>query len=216
MNPWRVLLLDTKRSNPNHYICLAIERALRQHAQVASVIKADYLSAIEAARAGQCNLLLAFDGEELDRSIVARLAAICGTSVAWVTEDPYEQRTNVGNLDLFDLVFTNDSGSVSAYGHKGRHLPFAADPGIHYREIPDTTGDSHYLYDLFFAGTASEVLAGEISAALAAGDANAREVIATAAPLSAPTNKTHAPTSTMTVRSVCLKRSEVGARFGFI
>jgi len=154
MNPWRVLLLDTKRSNPNHYICLAIERALRQDARVASVIKADYLSAIEAARAGQCNLLLAFDGEELDRSIVARLAAICGTSVAWVTEDPYEQRTNVGNLDLFDLVFTNDSGSVSAYGPKGRHLPFAADPEFHYREVPDSSGDAHYLYDLFFAGTA--------------------------------------------------------------
>jgi glycosyltransferase involved in cell wall biosynthesis/spore maturation protein CgeB len=155
MSHWRVLLLDTKRSNPNHYICLAIERALRQHPQVAHVVKADYLSAIEEARKGQCNLLLAFDGEELDRNIVARLAALCGTSVAWVTEDPYEQRTNVGNLDLFDLVFTNDSGSVAAYGAKGRHLPFAADPQLHYREVPSPEGgDSHYLYDLFFAGTA--------------------------------------------------------------
>ena len=152
MKQWRVLLLDTKRSNPNHYICLGIERALRQSPRVASVTKADYLSAIELARAGRCDLLLAFDGEELDRSIVARLAAICGTSVAWVTEDPYEQRTNVGNLDLFDLVFTNDSGSVAAYGGKGRHLPFAADPHLHFHEIPGT--DDHYLYDLFFAGTA--------------------------------------------------------------
>ncbi|GAB3348357.1 glycosyltransferase family protein [Lysobacter tyrosinilyticus] len=153
MKQWRVLLLDTKRSNPNHYICLAIERALRQSPHVASVVKADYLTAIEQARAEHCDLLLAFDGEELDRSIVARLAAICGTSVAWVTEDPYEQRTNVGNLDLFDLVFTNDSGSVAAYGSKGRHLPFAADPHLHFREIPDRD-DGHYLYDLFFAGTA--------------------------------------------------------------
>jgi hypothetical protein len=39
---------------------------------------------------------------------------------------------------------------------------------------------------------------------------NARDVMATAAPLSAPTNKTHALTSTMTVRSVCLRRSEEG------
>lgn len=154
MKQWRVLLLDTKRSNPNHYICLGIERALRASPRVVSVAKVDYLAAIETARAERCDLLVAFDGEELDRAIVSRLAAICGTSVAWVTEDPYEQRTNVGNLDLFDLVFTNDSGSVAAYGSKGRHLPFAADPHLHYREIPADTGDDHYLYDLFFAGTA--------------------------------------------------------------
>ncbi|MGH8076068.1 MAG: glycosyltransferase family protein, partial [Lysobacter sp.] len=154
MKQWRVLLLDTKRNNPNHYICLGIERALRLSPRIASVTKADYLTAIEKARADRCDLLLAFDGEELDRNIVARLSAICGTSVAWVTEDPYEQRVNVGNLDLFDLLFTNDSGSVAAYGGKGRHLPFAADPHLHYREIPAHPGDGHYLYDLFFAGTA--------------------------------------------------------------
>ena len=48
------------------------------------------------------------------------------------------------------------------------------------------------------------------SVALSVRVANAREVIATAAPLSAPTNRTQAVTSTMTVRSVCLKRSELG------
>lgn len=154
MKQWRVLLLDTKRSNPNHYICLGIERALRQSIRVASVTKADYLTAIEQARTGRCDLLLAFDGEELDRSIIARLAEICGTSVAWVTEDPYELCTNTGNLDLFDLLFTNDSGSVAAYGSKGRHLPFAADPHLHFREIPGDEDDRHYMYDLFFAGTA--------------------------------------------------------------
>lgn len=154
MKLWRVLLLDTKRSNPNHYICLAIERALRNHPQVECVINADYLSAVEAAREAGCNLLLAFDGEELNRSIAARVAAICGTSVVWVTEDPYEQSTNRRNMDIFDLVFTNDSGSVEAYGEKGRHLPFAADPGLHFQVIPDAAQDDHYLYDLFFAGTA--------------------------------------------------------------
>ena len=68
----RVLLLDTKRSNPNHYICLAIERALRASPVVSVVVKADYLSAIDAAIENECNLLLAFDGEELDRDIVGR------------------------------------------------------------------------------------------------------------------------------------------------
>lgn len=154
MKQWRILLLDTKRSNPNHYICLAIERALREHPAVDLVVKAEYLSAIESARSNGCNLLLAFDGEELNRSIVARLQSVCGTSVAWVTEDPYEQGTNKQNLDLFDLVFTNDRGSVDEYGKKGRHLPFAADQGMHFHAIPDASGENHYLYDLFFAGTA--------------------------------------------------------------
>lgn len=154
MKQWRVLLLDTKSSNPNHYICIGIERALREHPAVEMVVKTDYLTAIEAARRAGCNLLIAFDGEELNRSIVARLQQVCGTSVAWVTEDPYEQGTNKRNLDLFDLVFTNDRGSVSAYGDKGRHLPFAADPGIHFHQVPDVANESHYLYDLFFAGTA--------------------------------------------------------------
>lgn len=154
MKQWRVLLLDTKRSNPNHYICLGIERALRDHHAVESVVKADYLTAIEDARRADCNLFIAFDGEELNRSIVARLQQVCGTSVAWVTEDPYEQGTNKRNLDLFDIIFTNDRGSVAAYGDKGRHLPFAADPGIHFHAIPEAVEGEHYLYDLFFAGTA--------------------------------------------------------------
>ncbi|RYE66688.1 MAG: hypothetical protein EOO81_11230, partial [Oxalobacteraceae bacterium] len=123
MKPWRVLLLDTKRSNPNHYICLAI------------------------------NVLIAFDGEELDRTIVERLVHVCGRSVLWVTEDPYERSVNKRNADLFDLVFTNDAGSVTGYGAKGRHLAFAADERFHLHAIPEVD-DGHYLYDLFFAGTA--------------------------------------------------------------
>ncbi|RXR02740.1 glycosyltransferase family protein [Pseudoxanthomonas composti] len=153
MKPWRVLLLDTKRSNPNHYICLAIARALSRDPGVECLIKADYASAIAEARRQKCNLLLAFDGEELDRSVVQRLADICGRAVLWVTEDPYERSVNVKNSDLFDLVFTNDVGSVAGYGSKGRHLPFAADEHFHFHALPEVD-DGHYLYDLFFAGTA--------------------------------------------------------------
>ena len=31
---WRICLLDTKEQNPNHYIVLAIEAALKDHDQV--------------------------------------------------------------------------------------------------------------------------------------------------------------------------------------
>ncbi len=150
---WRILLLDTKKSNPNHYICLSIKEAFKTHPLTESIVKADYGDGIARARANSCNLFVAFDGEELDRGICARLASLCGTSVLWVTEDPYERRINKTNSDLFDVVFTNDSRSVSVYGKKGRHLPFAASTHIHHHEIRKDHDDG-FLYDVFFAGTA--------------------------------------------------------------
>jgi len=153
MKQWRVLILDTKKSNPNHYICLAMTRALAEADGVERVIRADYATAIQDAQRHDCNLFIAFDGEELDRPIVERIAQVCGRSVLWVTEDPYERSVNVANADLFDLVCTNDSGSVAGYGAKGVSLPLAADPRFHFHPIPEQDQD-HYLYDLFFAGTA--------------------------------------------------------------
>lgn len=153
MTPWRVVVLDTKRSNPNHYIYLAIVNALRQSDRVEYVAAADYRAALHEAQRGKCNLFIAFDGEELDRSIVERIAGLCERSVLWITEDPYERRVNQANADLFDLVFSNDTGSVAAYSEKGRSLVFAADPEFHFHPVP-SSDHGHYLYDLFFAGTA--------------------------------------------------------------
>ncbi|MGZ4954946.1 MAG: glycosyltransferase family protein [Methylobacter sp.] len=150
---WRVLLLDTKKSNPNHYICLAIKEAFEAHPQTEKIVKADYGNAITRALANKCNLFVAFDGEEIERGICARLATLCGTSLLWVTEDPYENSINQVNADLFDLVFTNNSSSVNTYGQKGRHLPFAASPYIHFHE-PRSEQNDGFLYDLFFVGTA--------------------------------------------------------------
>jgi len=149
---WRVLLLDTKKNNPNHYICIALKKALAEHPLTEVIFKAEYGNAIELAKVNRCNLFIAFDGEQLDRGICARLAAICKTKIMWVTEDPYELSINKKNGDIFDLIFTNNSESVSAYGNKGRHLPFAADTSIHYREVVDNAQENKLYYDLFFAG----------------------------------------------------------------
>jgi glycosyltransferase involved in cell wall biosynthesis/spore maturation protein CgeB len=151
MKKWRVLLIDTKKSNPNHYICIAIQQALLDSEEVEFVIKVDAHDAIRKADANKCNLLFVFDGEELDRELCRRLATICGLSILWVTEDPYEISVNVANAALFDLVFTNDSGSVSAYGAKGRHLPLAGAKNFHFHPVAEV---DHLRYDLFFAGTA--------------------------------------------------------------
>ena len=152
MQKLNILLLDTKNQNPNHYICLAIEKALSRHEDVAIVIKAALNDALSKALHHKCNLFIAFDGEELNRPICSRLRDVCGKSILWVTEDPYEIKVNISNADLFDLVFTNDSASVSAYGKKGRHLPLAGAKEFHYLSLKHKLNDLRY--DAFFAGTA--------------------------------------------------------------
>ena len=44
----------------------------------------------------------------------------------WFTEDPYESKRNSISAELFQVVFTNDSGSLHMY-KKGQHLPLAGD-----------------------------------------------------------------------------------------
>ncbi|XNJ75671.1 glycosyltransferase [Vibrio cyclitrophicus] len=147
---WRILLLDTKKQNPNHYIALGIFNALQQHQDVELVIKADYGNAVIQARDNNCNLFFAFDGEQVEPSICMRLRNICGKSIVWNVEDPYEIAINKTNSMLFDLVFTNDKACVEEYGSKGRHLPLGACPNLHFHEI----NQNKLRYDLFFAGTA--------------------------------------------------------------
>lgn len=151
-NPkYRVLLLDTKLSNPNHYICLCVEQALTNDHRVEKVIRAQAKDAIPLALSANCNLFIAFDGEQIDDFLCSRLTQICGKSVVWFTEDPYELETNKSKSKLFDLCFTNDEACKSAYGEKGRHLPLAAAKPFHYFKI---SPDPELLYDLFFVGTA--------------------------------------------------------------
>jgi glycosyltransferase involved in cell wall biosynthesis/spore maturation protein CgeB len=147
---YRILLLDTKRGNPNHYLCLAIENALRENPSVEFVKRAQYGNAIPTAIREKCNLFIAFDGEDIDTAICSKLAQICGRSAVWFTEDPYEVPHNLKTAPLFDLVFTNDSKSVHHYGSKGRHLPFAASRELHFQP---RRVDGH-LYDVLFVGTA--------------------------------------------------------------
>ena len=143
-------MLDTKRENPNHYIALAIHKALQADPAVELAVRADYGNAVHRARENSCNLFFAFDGEEIEASLCERLGTLCGKRIVWNVEDPYEIPVNKRNAALFDLVFTNDSSSVHEYGPKGRHLPLAACPELHFREIRE----EGLRYDLFFAGTA--------------------------------------------------------------
>jgi glycosyltransferase involved in cell wall biosynthesis len=153
MQKLNILLLDTKQNNSlNHYICLAIEKALSRNPNVATVIKADLTDALSKAIHHKCNLFFAYGGEELIKPICSRLRDVCGKSILWTTEDPYELKVNLSNAYLFDLVFTNDSGSALAYGEKGRQLPLAASKEFHFIPLKKKINDLRY--DTFFAGTA--------------------------------------------------------------
>ena len=148
---FRILLLDTKPSNPNHYLCLALEKAFKQHPDVEEVFRCDYSTAISTAIKNSTNFFFAFDGESPDLNICARLSEVCGRSAVWFTEDPYEVTTNIQNSKIFDVVFTNDKNSALKYCPKGRHLPLAASDYFHYHSLAN---EEDYLYDLLFVGTA--------------------------------------------------------------
>lgn len=148
---YKILLLDTKPSNPNHYICIAIEEALKNNPEVEFVFKANLGNALTSAKLYNCNLFFAFDGENLNPEICSRLRKTCGLSVAWFTEDPYELPNNIANSDLFDIIFTNDYSSVKSYKTLAFHLPFAASKLIQFQKVAKNEA---CLYDLFFCGTA--------------------------------------------------------------
>lgn len=149
---WRILLINSKKSDPNFYICLQVRNALQRHADVERVELVDYTDAITVARNGSFNLLIVYGGESINRPIIYTLKKFCGTSAVWFTEDPYELSNNIRQSDLFDCVFTNDPGSVSKYPCPACFLPLASSEEFHYHEIPES--DEDYRYDVSFIGTA--------------------------------------------------------------
>ena len=151
MVKYRILLLDTKPSDPNHYICLSIFEVLKNYPDVDLVCKASFGNAVKTAQEMRCNIFFAFCGQGLNFEICRRLKEICGYAILWVTEDPYELHVNLQAVEIFNKIFTNDSGCTLAYGQKGVHLPFAASKTIQYIPVCE---DENCLYDIFFAGTA--------------------------------------------------------------
>lgn len=151
-NKWNVLLINSKRSDPNYYICLQIRNALKQHGDVESVVLADYSNAATIVQGGRFNLLFVYGGESINQPVVQVLKRACGNAIVWFTEDPYELNNNIHSSELFDLVFTNDPGSVADYPHTAFFLPLASSEEFHFFPVPEN--DDAYRYDLSFIGTA--------------------------------------------------------------
>ncbi|WP_053078596.1 glycosyltransferase family protein [Methylobacterium tarhaniae] len=150
--PLSVLLLDTEPRTSNAYIALAITDALRRHPSVARVVRATHADAVALAQGERFDLVLALGGASRHHALLRRLCALAGTSALWTTEDPYLSAANARLSGCFDLVFTNDRGSLPRYGAGARHLPLAATPL--FQDLPVRTEDADYRYDLLFVGTA--------------------------------------------------------------
>lgn len=150
--PLAVLLLDTEPRTSNAYITLAVADALRRHPAVARVVRATHADAVALAQAERFDLVLALGGASRHHALLRRLCALAGTSALWTTEDPYLSAANARLSGCFDLVFTNDRGSLARYGESARHLPLAAT--TLFQDLPVRTDDAEYRYDLLFVGTA--------------------------------------------------------------
>ncbi len=145
-----ILLYNTNATlNPNAYLTLAIEDALRRLVGT-EVRRVDETTLAPAAAAGPHALLVCIDGQRLDRGLIARVRPGFRKLVLWVFEDPFMLDHNLASLDLFDLVFTNDPSCVAAYGPQGRYLPLAGSRMLQYRDV---LPDQRLRYDIFFAGT---------------------------------------------------------------
>lgn len=149
---YSILLFDTHKTTRNGYIIRTIRNALGRHDKVKEVTLGHYGNACELAQLKRPDILIAFGGSGGDEAILDRLVRLCGFSVLWTTEDPYEVATNTQLAQRFDLVFSNDASCVEAYGVRGSHLALAACRDLH--KLHPIEDDQDFLYDVLFVGSA--------------------------------------------------------------
>ncbi len=146
-----ILLYNTNAThNPNAYLTLAVEDALRRLAGAQGVMRVDERTLAPVAATGAHELLICIDGQRLNAGLIARVRPAFRKVVLWVFEDPFMLEYNLAHLDLFDLVFTNDPSCVLAYRGRGHFLPLAGSRLLQYRDV---LPDPRLRYDIFFAGT---------------------------------------------------------------
>ena len=143
----KLFVLNSKPEDPNGYIFQALIRALRRRTDLQlNVVRRDELRQISNDPHNQS--LLVYGGEELHQIPREQILRPFGRRAIWFTEDPYEAKRNKESAALFQVVFSNDTGSLNYY-RMARHLPLAADPDLMPRR---TRRRPEKL--MFFSGTA--------------------------------------------------------------
>ena len=106
----KLFALNSKLFDSNGYIFQALVRALGRRTDIQlHVISCSELRQIPVDPSNQA--LLVYGGEELHKIPREYLHRAFGRRAIWFTEDPYEVKRNIVSADLFQVVFTNDSGS---------------------------------------------------------------------------------------------------------
>jgi len=108
--------------------------------------------AVDAIWQFQPDLLLVFGSCMPDSCDYSRLRTYCARSNAtlifWLHDDPYEFDFNYKIYHYADMIFTSDKWAAWHFDHpKVFHLPLAADPKSHFRNLP-----VQIKRDLFFCG----------------------------------------------------------------
>lgn len=119
-----------------------------------NVLTCSFERSVEAAKQFHPELIIVFgscmpaDCEYTSlRTYCSRNSAIL---VFWLHDDPYEFDTNYKIYQYADFIFSNDRWSVTHISHPNVfHLPLAADPKAHFRDIKNTMER-----ELFFCGVA--------------------------------------------------------------
>jgi glycosyltransferase involved in cell wall biosynthesis len=145
-----ILLYNTNFThNPNAYLTLGVHAALKRLVGE-KVVLADNRTLLPLAASGAFDTLICIDGQRLNKSLIRRARSSFQRCILWLFEDPFMAEYNLRNIDIFDVVYTNDPSCAPLYGSKGRFLSLGACPDLHERTIKP---DAELAYDIFFAGT---------------------------------------------------------------
>lgn len=119
-----------------------------------NVLTCSFERSIEAAKQFHPELIIVFGSCMPSNCDYASLRTYCTHNSArlvfWLCDDPYEFDTNYKIYQYADFIFSNDRWAVTHINHPNVfHLPLAADPKVHFRDIKSTMER-----DLFFCGVA--------------------------------------------------------------
>ena len=142
-----IVFLNTCKSTNNIYLSKFIINDAKINTNL-SVHYAMYYNVIDVCMNLNRPILVCLDGQEVNVDIVRLASQYCESCVLWTFEDPYAFHYNEKNLDLFDLVFSNDEKTSKLYGEKGIFLPLASPSEL------CQMNDLEKKYDIFFCGSA--------------------------------------------------------------
>lgn len=138
--------------NTNTVLRSYVGRGFSEILPVGNVMTCSFDYAVEAARRFHPELVVVFGSCMPASCDYTDLRTYCSRSSAvlvfWLHDDPYEFDFNYKIYNYADFIFSNDKWAVTHMDHpRVFHLPLAADPQAHYRQLK-----GEIERDVFFCG----------------------------------------------------------------